>query len=90
MNTAWNDYRGKILVEGAGIYEVVLVHNYTQCQEDMGEWRYIVCFFYMLTLYIIEIEIFLVSIQQQNLSLENYVELRNITVQISTNMSQSS
>jgi len=28
MNTAWNDYRGKILVEGA------------QCQEDMGEWRY--------------------------------------------------
>jgi hypothetical protein len=47
-------------------------------------------FFYMLTVYIIEIEICLVSIQQQNLSLENYVELQNITVQISTNMSQSS
>jgi len=70
-------------------YEVVLVHNYKQSQEERGN-GVIVGFFYMLTIYIIEIEICLVSIQQQNLSLENYVELRNITVQISTNMSQSS
>lgn len=64
----------------------IITHN---AKKTWGN-GYIVGLFYMLTIYIIEIEICLVSIQQQNLTLENYVELRNITVQISTNMSQSS
>jgi len=63
----------------------IIIHN---AKKTWGN-GYIVGFFYMLTIYTIEIEICLVSIQQQNLSLGNYIELRNITVQISTNMSQS-
>jgi hypothetical protein len=50
----------------------------------------IVDFFQMLTIYIIEIEVCLVSVQPRNLSLENYVQLWNKTVQVSTSMSRSS
>jgi hypothetical protein len=68
------------------LFLCIIIHNAKKTWVN----GYTVGFFYMLTVYIIEIEICLVSIQQQNLSLENDVELLNITVQISTNMSQSS